>query len=285
MSNAAMMTPSTSPSEVSAPVGLRLRWRIAALRNGFLDATAYRFEFLLEVVGAAFVPAAIQWVLWYALFKLGGQETVGGYTYPQMLAYTFTSILFTQVRGGDHDFELMEMIRSGGLSNYLLRPAGVVEFVYIRGLAPKLFVSGISLGIGVITSFFYPEVSAGRMIAAMGLAILGNIIHYQIGASIATLAFLWEEAYSVLMVKNMVVQILCGELIPLNLFPASMTWVWKSTPFYLYVFGPVQYALGRWTHQEFIQGVGIACLWIIGMSFVVHWTWKMSIKRYLSLGG
>lgn len=279
-----MSEPATS-SGLSRKKFIHFEWRFAALRNGFQDATAYRVEFLLEVLGAAFVPAAIQWVLWYALFKLGGHTTVGGMTYQQMLAYTFTSILFTQIRGGDHDFELMEMIRSGGLSNYLLRPASVVEFVYMRGLAPKLFIASISLSIGVFASMFTDAVSAPRMVASLGLAILGNIIHFQIGAIIATLAFYWEEAYSVLMVKNMVVQILSGELIPLNLFPASMTWIWKMTPFYLYVFGPTQYALGRWSHMEFLNAVGIAVVWIASLSVITHWTWKLSIKRYLALGG
>ena len=40
------------------------------------------------------------------------------------------------------------MIRSGQLSNYLVRPVGVVEFVYIRGVAPKLFIAGLCLTIG-----------------------------------------------------------------------------------------------------------------------------------------
>jgi ABC-2 type transport system permease protein len=280
MSSAAALEPG-----LPAPRKLNLRWRLAALKNGFQDATAYRFEFLLEVLGAAFVPAAIQWVLWYALFKIGGQDTVGGYTYREMLAYTFTSILFTQIRGGDHDFELMEMIRSGGLSNYLLRPAGVVEFVYIRGLAPKLFIAGVALAFGIAAALAFGDVSVPRLLAAMMLAIMGNIIHYQIGASIATLAFLWEEAYSTLMVKNMIVQILCGELIPLDLFPEKWTWIWKSLPFYLYVYGPTQYALGRWTDLEFYRAMGIATLWMIGLGLLVRWTWKISIKRYLSLGG
>ena len=261
------------------------RWRFAALKNGFQDATAYRIEFFLEVLGSALVPAAIQWVLWYALFKLGGQEKVAGLTYTEMLSYTFMSLLFTQVRGGDHDFELMEMVRSGGLSNYLLRPASVIEFVYIRGAAPKIFLAFICLSIGIMASFFYQGLSPMRMIGAMGLAMLGNIIHYQIGALIATLAFYWEEAYSVLMVKNMIVSLLSGELLPLTLFPASMTWVWKSTPFYLYVFGPTQYALGRWSDLEFVQACGIAGLWILGLSFLIRLTWKIGIKRYLSLGG
>ena len=64
-------------------------------------------------------------------------------TYSEMLHYTFMSILFTQIRGGDLDFELTEMIRTGQLSNYLVRPVGVVEFAYIRGIAPKLLIAGI----------------------------------------------------------------------------------------------------------------------------------------------
>jgi ABC-2 type transport system permease protein len=263
---------------------VKLGWRFAALKNGFQDATAYRLEFLFEVLGAAFVPAAIQWVLWYALFKVGGAEQVAGMTYHDMVMYTLVSLLFTQIRGGDHDFELAEMIRSGQLSNYLLRPVGVVEFVYIRGLAPKLFVAGLALTLGILVGVWF-GLNPLRLIASMGLAVIGNIIHYQISAALAATAFLWEEAYSVLMVKNMVVSLLSGELIPLNLFPHHLQWIWKMTPFYLYVFGPTQYALGRWSNIEFLQQLGVAAVWLVVGWALIRVSWGSGTKRYLSLGG
>ncbi len=262
----------------------RLEWRIAALKNGFQDATAYRIEFLFEVLGSAFVPAAIQWVLWYAMFKIGGADEVAGMSYSQMVSYTLTSVLFSQVRGGDHDFELAELIRSGQLSNYLLRPVGVVEFVYIRGVAPKLFIAGGSLVIGIALGHWF-GIDPVRMVGAMFLALLGNIIHYQLGAALATVSFYWEEAYSILMVKNLVVSILSGELIPLFMFPASMEWIWKSTPFYLYVFGPTQYALGHWSHEYFLQQVAVATGWLLVSWSLIKLTWGVGFKRYLSLGG
>lgn len=262
----------------------RFEWRWAALRNGLQDATAYRIEFFFEVLGAAVVPAAIQWLLWYAMFKLGGATSVAGMNYQDMVMYTLTSILFTQIRGGDHDFELSEMIRSGGLSNYLLRPAGVIEFVWLRGIAPKLFIAAFALVIGIGVGLFF-GLSPIRMVGAMFLALIGNIIYYQFSASLASAAFYWEEAYSILMVKNMVVQLLSGELIPLNLIPESWSWVWKSTPFYLFVFGPTQYALGRWTHAEYFRQLGIGALWIIAMYGLIKLTWGLGTKRYLSLGG
>jgi ABC-2 type transport system permease protein len=263
---------------------VRLEWRLATLKNGVQDAMAYRIEFLFEILGSAFVPAAIQGILWYGLFKMGGATEIAGMTYSDMIHYTLISVLFSQVRGGDHDFELQEMIRTGQLSNYLLRPAGVVEFIYIRGVAPRLFIAFLcvlaGMAIGLKLGF-----SPLRMIGSMLLALMGNLIHYQMGAALATTAFLWEEAYSVLMVKNMVVSFLSGELIPLNLFPVSMQWVWRSTPFYLYVYGPTQYALGHWSHTEFFFHLGVGCMWILAFWLVIRVTWTLGIKRYLSLGG
>ncbi len=263
---------------------MRVNWRLAALKNGFQDAIAYRIEFLFEILGSAFVPAAIQSILWYAIFSIGGATEVAGMSYTQMMHYTLVSVLFTQVRGGDHDFELQEMIRSGQLSNYLLRPVGVVEFVYIRGAASRFFIAGMCLTAGLVLCPFI-GMSPFRLLGAMVMAIVGNIIHYQIGATLATTAFLWEEAYSMLMVKNMLVSLLSGELVPLYLFPQSMSWVWKSTPFYLYVFGPTQYALGNWTHVEFLQNLAIGCGWMVLGTLAIRASWGLGIRRYLSLGG
>lgn len=263
---------------------MKYEWRLAALKNGFQDATAYRIEFLFEILGSAFVPAAIQWVLWYALFKTGGAAEIGGMGYRDMVFYTLVSLLFSQIRGGDHDFELGEMIRSGQLSNYLLRPVGVVEFVYIRGVAPRLFIAGFCLLAGLALGLFL-GFSPIRMLGAMFLALMGNIIHYQIGAALASAAFYWEEAYSMFMVKNMVVSFLSGELLPLNLFPPQLQWIWRSTPFYLYVYGPTQYALGRWTHEEYFFNLGVAALWMLAAWIAIKLTWGIGIKRYLSLGG
>lgn len=263
---------------------MKAGWRIAALKNGLQDATAYRLEFLFEVLGAALVPAAIQWVLWYALFKVGGQTQVRGMTYTQMIHYTMVSILFSQVRGGDLDFELGEMIRTGQLSNYLLRPVSVIEFVWIRGIAPKLFVAGTALVLGCVVGITI-GMSPARMFGAMLLALVGNVIYYQISAALASASFYWEEAYSVLMVKNMIVNILSGELIPLNMFPDKMQWIWKSTPFYLFVFAPTQYALGRWPTHEFLRQLLISGGWLIVGWLLIRLTWGIGIRRYLSLGG
>ena len=86
------------------------------------------------------------------------------------------------------------------------------------------------------------------------------------------------------MVKNMLVQLLSGELLPLTLFPERWSWIWKSTPFYLYVYGPTQYALGKWTHLELIHAFGVAGLWMLGVWLLIRITWGIGIRNYSSLG-
>jgi len=261
-----------------------LNWRLAAVINGFQDTLAYKSEFFIEFFSSAIVPAVIQLLLWYSMFKLGGAEKVAGQSYGDLIAYTWVSVLFSQVRGGNIDFDLAEMIRSGSLSQYLLRPIGAVEFFFFRGISTKLMVAVICLVVGLAVCPF-TELSPLRILGAMVLALIGNLIAYQIGAALAASAFVWEEAYSVLMVKNLVVQLLSGELIPLYLVPENLSWIWKSFPFYLYVFGPTQYALGKWTHQEFIHNIELSFVWILVGWALVHISWKLGIKKYISIGG
>lgn len=259
-------------------------WRIAAVLNGLKDSFAYKGEFVLEFFASAVVPAAIQLLLWYALFKGGTHSFIAGQSYSELIAYTWVSVLFSQVRGGNYDFDLAEMIRNGSLSQYLLRPVGVVEFVYFRGISYKLLIAAFCICLGVISAAF-TSITIVRLFGAMALALIGNVIAYQIGAALAAVAFKWEEAYSVLMVKNLVVQFLSGELIPLYLFPENYSYIWKALPFHIYVYSPAQYALGKMSHEEFaivcVQGV----LWMLVGWALVNFTWSRGIKNYSSIGG
>lgn len=209
---------------------------------------------------------------------------MGGQSYEQLIAYTAVGTLFSQIRGGNYDFTLDEMITTGGLSSYLLRPVGAVEFVYLRSVGEKSATTLLCTAVGLIACFF-TDMQPLAFLWGMLLAILGNIIAYQIGALVCVVSFYWEQAFSLLLVKNMLVNLLSGELLPLTLFPAAWTPYWKIFPFYLFVFGPAQIALGNWTGNEIYVQLGIALAWAIGLNFVIKWSWGWAINRYQGIGG
>lgn len=261
-----------------------LGWRWAALKNGLLDSVAYRWEFIFGLFGDAAVPLLIQTLIWGALYSENQNALIAGMTFKDMMSYTIASVLFSQIRGGDLDFEVSEMIRTGQLSQYMLRPIGVLEFVFVRGTSTRLLIALICLIAGLGWTV-YTGGSVGRLCGAMFLALIGNVIHFQVGAALTATAFYWEEAYSILMVKNVIVGLLSGEMIPLFLVPEKWAWIWKSTPFYLYVYGPAQYTLGHWTHMQFFQACMVGLIWIVGLWGCIRLVWGVSMKRYMSLGG
>ena len=259
-------------------------WRVAAIQNGIRDALAYRGDFILDFVGQAIVPVGVQLILWNSIFKTSGNSSLAGMSYAQLMAYTWTSILFSQVRGGNYDFGLIELIRTGGLNNYILRPVGVIEFTFFRGLGEKLFTASVCMFLGMIATFF-TSMTLTNLILGMMLAILGNLIHYLFGSALAAVAFYWENAFAILMVKNMAVSLLSGELIPLSIVPPKYSWIWESTPFYLYVYGPTQIALGKWDHTMWAHQMGIGLLWVFGFWAMLKISWSVSMKHYQGMGG
>jgi ABC-2 type transport system permease protein len=261
-----------------------MEWRLAAVRNGMKDALAYRWDFLIDFFTQAFVPVGIQLILWHSIFTQSGTTVFGGMKYTELLAYTWTSILFSQVRGGNYDFALIEMIRTGSLSQSLLRPVGPVEFVFWRGFGEKIFTAAFCLFLGLLASYFADR-SVLNLLLAMMLAVLGNVIHYLFGATLAAVAFYWENAFAILLVKNMMVSLLSGEVMPLSVFPAKYSWIWESTPFYLYVYGPTQVALGKWSPEVWAHHMMIGFGWCIAFAILLKITWSRSIRQYQGIGG
>lgn len=279
-----MNTAAIGPSSGSSKLAWQIEWRLAAVRNGMRDALAYRGDFIINFLSSALVPVAIQLILWYSIFTASGKTEFAGMSYPELLAYTWTSLLFSQIRGGNYDFGLIEMIRTGNLSNYLLRPVGVVEFTFFRGFGEKLATAGLCFVLGMIAIYFTPY-HVHHFIMGMMMALLGNVISYLFSSTLAAAAFYWENAFAVLMVKNMFVSLFSGELIPLSIVPEQYAWVWKSTPFYLFVYGPTQVALGKWDTAMWSEQMLIGFIWLLVFWATLEASWRYSIKRYQGLGG
>ncbi|MBS1959036.1 MAG: ABC-2 family transporter protein [Bdellovibrionales bacterium] len=279
-----MSTTAISNPAGSSKLAWQVEWRFAAIRNGMRDALAYRGDFIINFLSSALVPVAIQLILWYSIFTASGKTEFAGMTYPELLAYTWTSLLFSQIRGGNYDFDLIEMIRTGNLSTYLVRPVGVVAFTFFRGFGEKLATTGLCFLLGIIAIYF-TQYHIHHFIMGMMMALLGNVIAYLFSSTLSASAFYWENAFAVLMVKNMFVSLFSGELIPLSIVPEQYAWVWKSTPFYLFVYGPTQVALGKWDTQIWANNMLIGFAWLTVFWITLEASWRYSIKRYQGLGG
>ncbi len=108
-----------------------------AFELGFQTALEYRVNFLISLISAAY-PIFIQTFLWTAIFQASGNELVYGFTYRQMIAYTFLAGLVARIVRTGFEYEIMEDVKSGKFSKFLVQPLGYFPFQLASYFGQKL---------------------------------------------------------------------------------------------------------------------------------------------------
>lgn len=96
---------------------------------GISKATEYRFDFFSSYFGAIF-PILIQVSMWKAIYETTGGGILYGYTYHQMLLYTFFVGVTAKFLSTGFEWEMNDDIKNGGLNKYIVKP---INYCYYRG--------------------------------------------------------------------------------------------------------------------------------------------------------
>ena len=108
-----------------------------AFEMGFATALEYRINFLISLISAAY-PILIQTFMWTAIFAASEGGVVYGYTYRQMLAYTFLAGLVARIVRTGFEYDIMEDIKNGKFSLFLVQPVGYFPYRLCSYLGQKL---------------------------------------------------------------------------------------------------------------------------------------------------
>ncbi len=126
-------------------------WRIAL--TSWQRAMVYRLNTLLEIFGY-FSTMLIAIALWRFVFQKVGAASIGGYTSTQMISYLLVagylaSAFWFTAQGN----RVMNDIKDGVLSNYLVKPMHILGYYLAYGLTGKssqIFFSTLTFAILLI---------------------------------------------------------------------------------------------------------------------------------------
>src|SRR5512136_207267 len=126
----------------------RLKKYTKTFELGFQAALEYRANFLLSLLSAAY-PIFIQSFLWTAIYRNSAASVVYGYTYRQMMAYTFLAGLVARIVRTGFEYEIMDDIKSGKFSTFLVQPLGYFPYRLCCYFGQKL--PGLAMILGILT--------------------------------------------------------------------------------------------------------------------------------------
>ena len=256
------------------------------IRLQFINSLAYRFEYFSSIgTNVFFLFGSVY--LWKSAYR--EINSVAGVSREQMTTYAIMAVLMNALFRVSIDRNLFTKVRQGNIGIDFIRPANLLYF---------WFAEDVGQALSSITRFCLPVLIVSVLCvkvplpADMGAGLLfipscalSYIILWQIGALIGLSAFWVTELGNIGSIKDMVVLVFSGRLIPLWLFPESVQRLSRFLPFQYTSQMPLEIYIGRITPAQSLQVMGIQVVWILLFGVLLRWVWRRARKRVFVQGG
>lgn len=260
-----------------------------AFELGFQMALEYRVNFLISLISAAY-PIFIQTFLWTAIYQNATEALVYGYTYRQMIAYTFLAGLVARIVRTGFEYDIMDDIKSGKYSKFLVQPLGYFPYrlcSYFGQKVPNLVMifSILAIVLFGLNTFWGVALEAGRVLAFLLTMALAVALNFLIFYCISSIAFWIIEIGFLFEGIRIVTILLSGGIFPLEVFGPRFVQLTSFLPFKYTVSYPINVLNGQLSPAEMIQGMLIQCAWIVICLVLAEGLWRVGGKRYVAVGG
>jgi ABC-2 type transport system permease protein len=258
---------------------------LTLFRINWQNSLQYRASTVIYIVGYSLYISVILY-LWMSVYQAGNK--MGNYTLTDLLTYYLLQLIVNILILSYISWELIDQIREGFFSNFLIKPLNLLVYWFTVNLSGKLLEAIYLSIVGVLlysflkdyfwlphhfSTFFYFGAS---LFLAMTLAFLMDFC-------IALIAFWLIQVRVFKFMLLYLVFFFSGAVLPLDLFPA---WLQKGVyllPFQYLAFVPIRIFLEK---EENLSTVfTIELFWLLFFFLLATWMLSRGVKRYEAVGG
>lgn len=249
----------------------QLAWRADVIFNMIFTITKVLFAYLL----------------WGIIFR--DRETVGQFTFHGMLSYYVVSSFLSQLEmSGGISSEIHDRIRNGTFSKYMVIPVGIERYFMAMELGGVLFYAAFDLIAAVIWIFvfrirFVAAADGWIILCAVAMAVLGMVFMVQLNYFLGLLTLKYQGIGTFLMIKNNLVALVTGSIVPLALFPEAAVSVMRLLPFYYVTYLPAMLFTGM-CGEEAVTGIAVIVCWCVAVQLLIDIAWKKYLRKYDGVG-
>ena len=251
----------------------------------FQNKMAYRLEFFMGILNTV-ITIVVYLCIYKALY--GDMQEVDGITF-SMVATHFVISLGLSAAFEYNEMFLQDKVHDGSITNEFLKPVNFIFRLLSENVGEGLFKVIFNFIPAVIITLFYvklcPPASTLHLIIMLVSVVLGYLILWLIGFIVQTWSFWLFSVWGIMTIKNVIVKILSGTLLPLWFMPQTLKNVIAFTPFESIYFTPIQIYLGEISGMELFIKLINQIIWIVILWLVAQVFWKKGIKKLVVQGG
>lgn len=243
----------------------------------------YRANIVLWFLTAVFQMVFLLY-LWIAVYGSGGK--IGNYSFQELFTYYILQLIVYQVATTFIGWDIIQEIKDGYFSQYLLKPISYFKWQFAGNLSFKaaeivFSISGLILVILAVQKYLLPPIFTLTLFHTIILTIFSAILSFLLEFIIGITAFWIVNAYNLRMLVSVFNRFFSGSLIPLALLPGPLMAISRFLPFPFLSYVPVQVYLGKADVANAYFGM---FFWVIFMTVFAHYFYKLSVKRYEAVG-
>ena len=261
----------------------------AFIRNAFLKMLAYRLRYVTGIL-TYLLLVSVQYFIWNGVYSgdLEG-EVVKGYALSEMITYIAIGWISRSFYFSNIDYEMDDLVRTGRISSYLIRPVNFQIMMFAQALGESLFrISFFSAPIALTILFVFPVMPPAGLVNA-GLFALSTVFAFviltQLNFLIGLLAFYLKSIQGIMRAKYYLIQLCSGLLLPLTFFPDWARTVLDFLPFKTVAYIPLQFYLGKLEGTAVSHALSNQIIWTAVLLIIGQILWQRALSKLTVQGG
>lgn len=254
-------------------------------RNAIQNEIAYKNSYWASIIGIL-LKMFVLYFLWLSIYS--SHSMVGIYSFSGMISYMIVSLILNQLNSFCSGRILSLMIARGEIAVELIRPynlvikllfhnfgvkfVDIIKYVFIITLSSILFLP-LKLESSIISWCFF-----------IFSSIIGMISVQLIDIILAMLAFKTTNTWGILILRNSLLTIFSGAMLPLDLFPKWFQSIAVCLPFKSAVYDPIN-ILNSSSFSYMFNTLFFQLGWLLILSIIVFVSYNLAVKKVMIFGG
>ncbi|WP_054943543.1 ABC transporter permease [Paenibacillus ihuae] len=262
-----------------------MRTYVEFMSRSFRSHAIYRLQYFLGLFNSIltiFIGAAI----WDAVY--GGRQIFEGITREEMITYSVLGMIMRAMLSMN-EFVIDHKVHTGEIAADLLRPVRFLDYIFSIVLGEVLYniwtkVLPVLILAFLIFDLVVPEQTVFIVLFVVSL-VLSYFVLYSFNLIVWLSAFWVHHTWSIVTIKNALILLLSGAVIPLWFMPDWMADILAWLPFKAIYFTPLSIYLGKATlHEIWSLYIG-QVLWIAVLLTIGCLIWRKAQYKLVIQGG
>jgi ABC-2 type transport system permease protein len=257
---------------------------------GLQNNLTYRVNFLFRAL-FGLIPLMAQLSVWRTIYAGKGSDSIGGYTYAQMVSYYLMVVIVDMLTAVyEDDWQIAADIKDGNISQFLLKPINFIGYRLSLFFSGRLVYAAVAIvpvaAFILFQSHYFVWPAGGVTLVCFLIALVQTaLLQFFTSFAMAMLAFWVTEVSTFIFILYAFEYLASGHLFPLDILQPGLQHVLACTPFPYQLYFPVSVYLGKVTGVALLQGMLIQTGWVVAAWLGAVWMWRRGIKQYSAVGG